>query len=73
MVDEHQVLNLAYKFWEEEGRPEGKHLDHYFRAKKMLEDQASENVAPSRGERTSTAQKETQSPRTKGKRQKKNS
>ena len=39
MVDEHQVINLAYKLWEEEGRPEGKHLDQYFSARRMLEDQ----------------------------------
>ncbi len=39
MFDEQKVIELAYKLWEEDGRPEGKHLDHYFRARRILEDQ----------------------------------
>jgi hypothetical protein len=39
MVSEEKIRELAYSIWEAEGRPEGQHLDHYFRAKRMLEEQ----------------------------------
>ena len=38
MVTEEQIRELAYAIWEQEGRPEGKDLEYYFRAKQMLED-----------------------------------
>lgn len=37
MATEEQIRELAYYIWEQEGCPEGKDLEHYFRAKKMLE------------------------------------
>lgn len=37
MATEEQIKDLAQAIWEEEGRPEGKHLEHYFRAKEILE------------------------------------
>jgi hypothetical protein len=33
MVTEEQIRELAHAIWEEEGRPEGKDVEHYFRAK----------------------------------------
>ena len=27
-----RIANLAHGYWEAEGRPEGKHLEHWFRA-----------------------------------------
>ncbi len=30
LVDE--IERLAYSYWEQEGRPEGRHLDHWLRA-----------------------------------------
>ena len=39
MVTEEQIRDLAYAIWEQEGRPEGKDLEYYFRAKQMLEEQ----------------------------------
>jgi hypothetical protein len=42
---EQQIKELAYAIWEEEGCPEGKDLEHYFRAKQILEEpQASSLV-----------------------------
>jgi hypothetical protein len=38
MASEEQIKELAYAIWEQEGRPEGKDLDYYFRAKQMLEE-----------------------------------
>jgi hypothetical protein len=38
MVTEAQIRELAYTIWEQEGRPEGKDLEYYFRAKQMLEE-----------------------------------
>jgi hypothetical protein len=44
MATEEQIKNLAYAIWEQEGRPEGKHLEHYFRAKQILEEQEAAHV-----------------------------
>jgi len=38
MVTEDQIKELAHALWEEEGRPEGKDVEHYFRAKQILEE-----------------------------------
>ena len=38
MVTEEQIRKLAYSLWEQEGRPEGKHEEHYYRAKQILEE-----------------------------------
>jgi hypothetical protein len=52
MVTEEQIRELAYSIWEQEGRPEGKDLEYYFRAKQMLEEReaasspAKESVPP---------------------------
>lgn len=37
MPTEQQIRELAYEIWEEEGRPEGRDQEHYFRAKELLE------------------------------------
>ncbi len=39
MPTEAQIRELAYRIWEQEGKPEGKDREHYFRAKQMLEAQ----------------------------------
>jgi hypothetical protein len=39
MATEEQIKELAYFIWEKEGRPDGKHLEHYSRARQILEDQ----------------------------------
>ena len=31
------IRRQAYAIWEREGRPEGKHLDHWLRAKRLIE------------------------------------
>ena len=52
MASEEKVRELAYSIWEKEGCPEGKDAEHYYRAKKMLEEQeaasspANEPVLP---------------------------
>ncbi len=38
MVTEEQIKELAYAMWEQEGRQEGKDVELYYRAKKILED-----------------------------------
>ncbi len=38
MVTEEDIKRLARSIWEIERCPQGKDLDHYFRAKRMLED-----------------------------------
>lgn len=40
-VTEEQIKQLAYSIWEREGRPDGKDVEHYFRAKAILEAGAS--------------------------------
>ena len=43
MVAEEKVRDLAYTIWEQEGRPEGKALEHYYTARSLLEEQESAN------------------------------
>ncbi len=40
MVSEEEVRRLARSIWEAEGCRDGKHLEHYFRARRMLEQRA---------------------------------
>jgi hypothetical protein len=37
MTTEEQIRDLAYAIWEQEGCPEGKREEHYYRAKQILE------------------------------------
>ena len=39
MATEEQIRALAYEMWEQEGCPEGKREEHYYRAKQILEEQ----------------------------------
>jgi hypothetical protein len=43
MANEDEIKKLAYKIWEEAGKPEGKDIEHYFRAAKILEEQETTN------------------------------
>ncbi len=45
---EERIGKLAYQIWEEEGRPEGQHEDHWFRATALIdaEDQAADAPLP---------------------------
>ena len=52
MASDEQVRELAYQIWEEEGRPEGRDMEHYFRASRMLEERAAQAVAPTAGLKT---------------------
>jgi hypothetical protein len=51
IATEQQIKKRAYAIWEEEGRPEGKDVEHYFRAKQILEERQasylSEELTPS--------------------------
>jgi hypothetical protein len=44
MVTEEQIKELAHEIWEQEGRPEGKDVEHYFRAKQILEEKENARV-----------------------------
>jgi hypothetical protein len=44
MITEEQIRDLAYTIWEQEGRPQGKDIKHYYRAKKILEERESSKV-----------------------------
>ncbi|OGN88830.1 MAG: hypothetical protein A2Z74_06805 [Chloroflexi bacterium RBG_13_46_9] len=39
MPTEDEIKELAYRIWEEEGRPEGKDVENYYRAVKILGEQ----------------------------------
>ena len=39
MATEEQIRALAHTIWEQEGCPEGKSEEHYYRAKQILEGQ----------------------------------
>ena len=34
---EEKIRELAYAIWEQEGRPDGKDVEHYYRAKQIIE------------------------------------
>ena len=44
MITEEQIRSLAYTIWEQEGHPHGKDVEHYFRAKKILDEQEAGRV-----------------------------
>jgi sporulation protein YlmC with PRC-barrel domain len=46
MVTEEHIKELAYSIWESEGRPEGKALEHFYRAEKTLKGQEAERMLP---------------------------
>jgi hypothetical protein len=37
MATDEEIRKLAYSIWEQEGCPEGKDVEHYLRAKKIIE------------------------------------
>jgi hypothetical protein len=43
---EHKVRERAYKIWEDEGRPEGRHDDHWHQANSEFEDTPVADAAP---------------------------
>ena len=44
MITEEQIKELAYSIWEQKGHPNDKDVEHYFRAKKILEERESSQV-----------------------------
>ena len=46
MPTEQEIERLAYSIWEEEGRPDGKDQEHYFRAKQILEQKEQPPIVP---------------------------
>jgi hypothetical protein len=45
MTSEEQIKDLAYAIWDQDGRPEGRDLDYYFRAKQVLEEREAASSA----------------------------
>ena len=45
MPTEEQIRALAYSIWEQEGRPPGKDVEHYYRARSILEEQEAAKLA----------------------------
>jgi hypothetical protein len=44
MAEDGEIRLLAYKIWLQEGRPDGKDVEHYLRAKAILEEQEANRV-----------------------------
>jgi len=44
LVTEEQIRSLAFTIWEQQGRLHGKDVEHYFRAKKILEEQGAARI-----------------------------
>jgi hypothetical protein len=44
MTKDEEIRKLAFDIWEQEGRPRGKDVEHYFRAKKILEEREATNL-----------------------------
>ena len=56
MVSEEEIKRLALLLWEVEGRSSGKDWDHYFRAKRILEERERVNSVMDRLARGMTPQ-----------------
>jgi len=44
MVTDEEKRKLAFTIWEQEGRPVGKDVEYYFKAKKILEEQEANRI-----------------------------
>ena len=44
MAIDEEARELAYNIWEQEGRPQGKDVEHYLRAKKILEEREANKI-----------------------------
>jgi len=67
MPTEEQIRQLAHSLWEQDGRPEGKDVEHYLAAKQILEKQEAAQK-PARARRPAapkSAKARTRSPRAK--------
>jgi hypothetical protein len=42
---EEKIRARAYAIWEQEGRPDGKHLEHWLQAKRLIAAEASRAMA----------------------------
>jgi hypothetical protein len=42
---EELIRTRAYAIWEQEGRPDGKHLEHWLRAKRLVAAEAARAMA----------------------------
>ena len=48
----HETQTLAYRLWEDEGRPHGRDWDHWFRAEETLSQRLEETVTSAVAEPT---------------------
>jgi hypothetical protein len=46
MPTEQEIKQLAHTLWEQEGRPEGRDVEHYLAAKQILEEQEAAQKRP---------------------------
>jgi hypothetical protein len=44
MATEEQIRELAHSVWKQEGHPEGRDVEHYFRARRLLEEREAARV-----------------------------
>ena len=67
MPTEEQIRQLAHSLWEQDGRPEGKDVEHYLAAKQILEEQEAAKKRPRapRAKAAKSAKTSTRRPRAK--------
>lgn len=56
-TQEDRIAERSYQIWEREGKPEGKHLQHWFQAIAELEEKSASAKSPSRARRPAAARK----------------
>jgi len=64
MPTEEKIRRLAHTLWEQEGRPEGRDVQHYLAAKEILEQQETVRNRP---KASKSSKPRTRSPRAKKK------
>ena len=54
-TQENQIAERSHQIWEREGRPEGKHLQHWYQALAEFEEESAPQEAPSKARRPAAA------------------
>ena len=50
-----KIRQIAYELWEQDGQPEGRELEHYFRAEQLVDSRSSKSGASSKSKATGSA------------------
>ncbi|KPK47008.1 MAG: hypothetical protein AMJ77_04475 [Dehalococcoidia bacterium SM23_28_2] len=67
MPTEEQIKKLAHSLWEQEGRPEGRDMQHYLAAREILQQREGNRKRPKASKASKSTKARTGNPRAKKK------